>query len=96
MNLEMLINQNKISETILKIKVNLLDIQEKHPNRVDLIESMNDSLVKLTDAYLSFKDFEIEYRSARKRLIDLEGLLLAKEFELRELRKQNENLKIAL
>lgn len=58
------------------------EIVRKHPNRVDLINSMNDSIAKLTEAYTVFKALEFGYRLQSKRCFDLEMICLNKQAEI--------------
>lgn len=63
------------------------EIVRKHPGRVDLINSMNDSIEKLTEAYTVFKSLEMGYRLQSKRCFDLEMICLNKQAEIVEREK---------
>lgn len=85
-----------ISKAVLKMRLSRIDLEQKAPHKKELIESLKESIEELSDGYLFFKGMEIESKANQKRNYDLENILLQKETELRELRKEVETLKSQL
>jgi hypothetical protein len=63
------------------------------PHKKDLIDSNANAENNLTEAYLYFRNMEIELMAARKRNFDLENIALNLRDENRRLKDQNENIK---
>jgi len=95
-DLDIILAFNSITETI-GIADNYVSTNEKkvYSNK-DLIDLTKRRINHLTESYVTFRSLESEFRSYRRRNIDLERILLEKETELRELKKQNELLKQGL
>lgn len=96
MNLDRLIKQNYLTFAVAILKDLADKTQQKDPRRTDLIESLSGTAANLSESYLDYKRLEIEMCAANRRNFDLELILLQKETELIELRKQNEELRKGL
>lgn len=92
MNLDRLLKQNYITIAAFQLKDLSDSVKAKQPERKDLIFQLETSSQNLVESYLDYKNIEVDLRAANKRNLDLEFVLLTKETELIELRKQNAEL----
>ena len=90
--LDLIIARTNLSMTIEKMKNTLLEIENKTPHKVDLIQSMSKTISELTFSYVFFCDLEAEFRAARQRNGDLEFSRFKDSEELNRLREQNKQL----
>ena len=77
-----------IQTTFLKVKLSLEEIKTNHPNRHDIIHSMERTLVDLQEISLVYATMEKEYRSALQSCFRLERLLQEEKFKNAELQSQ--------
>jgi hypothetical protein len=90
MELELLSSRINLNHTCLKLQVSIEDIKTKHPNRTDLISSMEQSLHEIKKAMLVYHTLEKEFRTARQMNFNLERLNLEKIQEIQNLKRQIE------
>jgi hypothetical protein len=77
-----------IQTTFLKVKISLEDIKKNHPNRFDIIHSMERSLVDLQEISLVYATMEKEFRAAIQQSFRLEKLLMEEKFKNKDLQSQ--------
>ena len=77
-----------IQTTYLKIKLSLEDIKTNHPNRKDIIDSMERTLADLQEISLVYATMEKEYRAALQQNFRLEKLLMEEKFKVKDLQLQ--------
>jgi hypothetical protein len=87
MELDLLSSRINLNHTCLKLKVSIEDIKNKHPNRTDLITSMQQSLIEITQAILVYQTLEKEFRAARQINFDLQHLNLELKQDVKDLKK---------
>ena len=90
MELELLSSRINLNLTCLKLQVSIEDIKTKHPNRTDLISSMEQSLHEIKKAMVVYDTLEKEFRTARQTNFNLERLNLEKIQEIQNLKRQIE------
>jgi hypothetical protein len=90
MELELLSSRINLNHTCLKLQVSIDEIKTKHPNRTDLINSMEQSLQDIKKAMLVYQTLEKEFRSSRQSNFDLQHINLKLIQELKDLNKQLE------
>jgi predicted RNase H-like nuclease (RuvC/YqgF family) len=74
-----------IQTTFLKVKISLEEIKTNHPNRKDIIDSMERTLADLQEISLVYSTMEKEYRSAIQSCFRLEKLLQEEKFKVKDL-----------
>ena len=74
-----------LDKTYLKIKLSLEEIKEKHGQRTDLINSMEQSLKDLQDVKIAYDSMEKELRSSLQQNFRLEKLLMDEKFKVKDL-----------
>ena len=77
-----------IQTTFLKVKLSLEEIKTNHPNRNDIIDSMERTLADLQEISLVYATMEKEYRSALQSCFRLERLLQEEKFKVNDLKNQ--------
>ncbi len=77
-----------IQTTYLKVKVSLEEIKTNHPNRKDIIDSMERTLADLQEISLVYATMEKEYRAALQQNFRLERLLQEEKFKVQDLKSQ--------
>ena len=77
-----------IQTTFLKVKISLEEIKEKHPNRHDIIDSMERTLADLQEISLVYSAMEKELRSSLSQAFRLERLLQEEKFKVNDLKNQ--------
>ena len=87
MELDLLSSRINLNHTCLKLKVSIEDIKSKHPNRTDLITSMQQSLIEITQAILVYQTLEKEFRVTRQINFDLQHLNLELKQDVKDLKK---------
>ena len=90
MELELLSSRINLNHTCLKLKVSIEDIKTKHPNRTDLLSSMEQSLHEIKKAMLVYDTLEKEFRAARQMNFNLERLNLEQKQEIQNFKRQIE------
>jgi hypothetical protein len=75
---------------LFKIQVSIEDIKTKHPNRTDLITSMEQSLHEIKKAMVVYERLEKEFRTARQINFNLERLNLEQKQEIQNFKRQIE------
>jgi len=90
MELELLSSRINLNHTCLKLQVSIEDIKTKHPNRTDLISSMEQSLHEIKKAMVVYQTLEKEFRVARQTNFNLERLNLEQKQEIQNLKRQIE------
>jgi len=90
MELELLSSRINLNHTCLKLQVSIEDIKTKHPNRTDLISSMEQSLHEIKKAMVVYGTLEKEFRAARQMNFNLERLNLEQKQELQNFKRQIE------
>ena len=87
MELELLSSRINLNHTCLKLQVSIEDIKTKHPNRTDLLSSMEQSLHEIKKAMVVYERLEKEFRAARQINFDLQHLNLELKQEVKDLKK---------
>ena len=77
-----------IQTTFLKVKNSLEEIKTNHPNRKDIIDSMERTLADLQEISLVYSTMEKEYRAALQQNFRLERLLQEEKFKVQDLKSQ--------
>ena len=77
-----------IQTTFLKVKISLEEIKTNHPNRKDIIDSMERTLADLQEISLVYSTMEKEYRSALQQTFRLDRLLQEEKFKNKDLEMQ--------
>ena len=77
-----------LDTTYIKIKLSLEEIKQKHGQRTDLINSMEQSLKELQEVKIAYDSMEKELRSALQQNFRLEKLLQEEKFKVRDLEIQ--------
>ena len=90
MELELLSSRINLNHTCLKLQVSIEDIKQKHPNRTDLISSMEQSLHEIKKAMVVYGTLEKEFRAARQMNFNLERLNLEQKQEIQNFKRQIE------
>ena len=90
MELELLSSRINLNHTCLKLQVSIEDIKTKHPNRTDLLSSMEQSLHEIKKAMLVYETLEKEFRAARQMNFNLERLNLEQKQEIQNFKRQIE------
>jgi len=90
MELELLSSRINLNHTCLKLKVSIDEIKTKHPNRTDLITSMEQSLHEIKKAMVVYQTLEKEFRATRQINFDLQHINLEQVQEIQNLKRQNE------
>ena len=90
MELDLLSSRINLNHTCLKLQVSIEDIKTKHPNRTDLISSMEQSLHEIKKAMVVYGTLEKEFRAARQMNFNLERLNLEQKQEIQNFKRQIE------
>ena len=90
MELELLSSRINLNHTCLKLQVSIKDIKTKHPNRTDLISSMEQSLHEIKKAMVVYQTLEKEFRATRQINFDLQHINLEQKQEIQNLKRQIE------
>ena len=90
MELELLSSRINLNHTCLKLQVSIEEIKTKHPNRTDLITSMEQSLHEIKKAMVVYGTLEKEFRTARQMNFNLERLNLEQKQEIQNFKRQIE------
>ena len=90
MELELLSSRINLNHTCLKLQISIEDIKTKHPNRTDLISSMEQSLHEIKKAMVVYGTLEKEFRAARQINFDLQHLNLELKQEVKDFKRQIE------
>jgi len=87
MELDLLSSRINLNHTCLKIQVSIEDIKTKHPNRTDLLNSMEQSLHEIKKAMVVYERLEKEFKVARQINFDLQHINLELKQEVKDLKK---------
>ena len=90
MELELLSSRINLNHTCLKLQVSIDDIKTKHPNRTDLISSMEQSLHEIKKAMVVYQTLEKEFRATRQINFDLQHINLEQMQEIQNFKRQIE------
>ena len=90
MELDLLSSRINLNHTCLKLQVSIEDIKTKHPNRTDLLNSMEQSLHEIKKAMVVYDTLEKEFRAARQMNFNLERLNLEQKQEIQNFKRQIE------
>ena len=90
MELELLSSKINLNHTCLKLEISIEDIKTKHPNRTDLLSSMEQSLHEIKKAMVVYETLEKEFRAARQMNFNLERLNLEQKQEIQNFKRQIE------
>ena len=90
MELDLLSSRINLNHTCLKLQVSIEDIKTKHPNRTDLINSMEQSLHEIKKAMVVYERLEKEFRASRQMNFNLERLNLEQKQEIQNFKRQIE------
>ena len=90
MEFDLLSSRINLNHTCLKLQVSIEDIKTKHPNRTDLISSMEQSLHEIKKAMVVYGTLEKEFRAARQMNFNLERLNLEQKQEIQNFKRQIE------
>lgn len=92
MDIQMLILQNYIVDSI-NMQQSLLDeLVKKNSPRKELIEQLSVGVKNLKLSYLKFKELDSEFRQTNRRNFDLEAICMRQQVEINQLKEQNKNL----
>ena len=78
----------KLNNVFLKLKLSLEEIQEKHGNRSDLINSMERTIIDLMEVKATYSTLEKEFRSAVSSQYRLEHQNMDLRFRIKDLESQ--------
>ena len=90
MELDLLSSRINLNHTCLKLQVSIEDIKTKHPNRTDLISSMEQSLHEIKKAMVVYGTLEKEFTTTRRLNFNLERLNLEQKQEIQNFKRQIE------
>ena len=90
MELDLLSSRINLNHTCLKLQISIEDIKTKHPNRTDLISSMEQSLHEIKKAMVVYGTLEKEFRASRQMNFNLERLNLEQKQEIQNFKRQIE------
>ena len=90
MELELLSSRINLNHTCLKLQKSIEDIKTKHPNRTDLISSMEQSLHEIKKAMVVYQTLEKEFRATRQINFDLQHINLEQKQEIQNLERKIE------
>jgi hypothetical protein len=90
MELDLLSSRINLNHTCLKLQVSIKDIKTKHPNRTDLITSMEQSLHEIKKAMVVYQTLEKEFRATRQINFDLQRINLEQMQEIQNFKRQIE------
>ena len=90
MELELLSSRINLNHTCLKLQISIEDIKTKHPNRTDLLNSMEQSLHEIKKAMVVYGTLEKEFRASRQMNFNLERLNLEQKQEIQNFKRQIE------
>ena len=90
MELDLLSSRINLNHTCLKLQISIEDIKTKHPNRTDLLSSMEQSLHEIKKAMVVYDTLEKEFRAARQMNFNLERLNLEQKQEIQNFKRQIE------
>jgi hypothetical protein len=90
MELDLLSSRINLNHTCLKLQVSIEDIKTKHPNRTDLLNSMEQSLHEIKKAMVVYGTLEKEFRAAIQMNFNLERLNLEQKQEIQNFKRQIE------
>ena len=90
MELDLLSSRINLNHTCLKLQVSIKDIKTKHPNRTDLISSMEQSLYEIKKAMVVYQTLEKEFRATRQINFDLQRINLEQLQEIQNFKRQIE------
>jgi uncharacterized membrane protein YjjP (DUF1212 family) len=90
MELELLSSRINLNHTCLKLQVSIDEIKTKHPNRTDLITSMEQSLHEIKKAMVVYQTLEKEFRATRQINFDLQHINLEQMQEIQNFKRQIE------
>jgi mannose/fructose/N-acetylgalactosamine-specific phosphotransferase system component IIB len=90
MELDLLSSRINLNHTCLKLKISIKDIKTKHPNRTDLISSMEQSLYEIKKAMVVYQTLEKEFRATRQINFDLQRINLEQMQEIQNFKRQIE------
>ena len=90
MELQLLSSRINLNHICLKLQVSIDDIKTKHPNRTDLINSMEQSLHEIKKAMVVYGALEKEFRASRQMNFNLERLNLEQKQEIQNFKRQIE------
>lgn len=84
MNLELLKQKAILNKNIIKIEISTNEIIAKHPHRLDLINSMQESQKELEGVYAFIHEMEKQLRMQVETSYRLERLNLELKFEVKQ------------
>ena len=87
MELDLLSSRINLNHTCIKLEISLYEIKTKHPNRTDLISSMEQSLHEIKKAMVVYQTLEKEFRTARQINFDLQHINLELKQDVKDLKK---------
>ena len=90
MELDLLSSRINLNHTCLKLQISIEDIKTNHPNRTDLITSMEQSLHEIKKAMVVYGTLEKEFRASRQMNFNLERLNLEQKQEIQNFKRQIE------
>lgn len=92
--IEMIKRKTGLWMVYLKIQNSLDKIKETHPQRTDLIESMEKSLTEVGDAVLYFEHVDKLLRASNSKQYQMEIEIMQLKQKIRHLEQMNENIEI--
>lgn len=93
-DLEIIIAQQNILKTILKMQSSVSEIIAKNPHRIDLINSMNESIDELNKSLLNHRYLENSIKTIERLNLDWSMRCLKAEMKLEEIEKKQQEFKV--
>ena len=87
-----LANKTSLQHHLLKVKISLEDIEKKHPNRKDLIESMKETALDLENSINCWKAVQEEMSILARDCVAMKRENIRLNEEVRQLKKVNKEL----
>ena len=87
-----LANKSSLQHNLLKVKISLEDIEKKHPNRKDLIQSMKETALDLENSINCWKAVQEEMSILARDCVAMKRENIRLNEEVRQLKKVNKEL----
>lgn len=91
-DIDLLLAPILINKTINKLKISYDELKEKHPERIDLINSHDESIKDLVEVLKTFRFIDLENRSLGREVFNYSNKCLDLIATNRELTKTNKEL----
>lgn len=84
--------QSSLNLAIYSMRFSIDEIKEKHPGRIDLIESMEKHLKGLSESLVVFRELEKENRMLRRLNMNYHIETMELKYEVEKLKNTNQEL----